>query len=287
MKEEKLSVDKFIENCCKKEFCNIPIIKKNLPGFTCIKILGEGSFGTTFLMANTKGEKIAVKLIVGEDPHTVKNEKAILKKLSNSCSKKRVLCYRDKFSQGDATFIVTEFLDGCPLSEYSFSKKPELLYKVFAQLIDAVEYIHHLGIVHFDIKPDNIMITKDGDIKLIDFGGASVKSYFGIVTMSAYTKFFSPNKASRTMKFNTGTYFDWFTVVTTIVYLLNTNTNIPQDLMDLTYMSKDSIPFNKNIIDIINYIKKIIDKHINSSTKNFLHPDYKANVRGILEKKMK
>lgn len=285
MKKEKLDLYEFIEFCCKKE-CSLPIIRKNLPGFTCIRKLGEGSFGTTFLMGNTKGERLALKVIQGEDHKTIKNEKDILKKLSSSCSKKRLLCYKDKFSEGKLTFIVTEFLDGVPLSEYSFSKNPEFLYKVFAQLIDAVEYIHHLGIIHFDIKPDNIMISRDGNIKLIDFGGASMKNFFGNVSVSTYTKYFSPKNAPGLMKFETGTYFDWYTVVTTIIEIINTNTKIPEDLLEITGIPKNTIPFNKNVMDVIIYIKKILDQHIKSSTKNFLNPEYKPNVRGILEKKI-
>ena len=286
MKEEKLDLKTFIDGCCKRE-CNLPIIEKNLSGFSCVKMLGEGSFGKTFLMANRKGERIALKVIEGEDPKTIKNEKNILKKLSSSCSKRRLLCYKNKFTKGKLTFIVTEFLDGLPLSDYNFSKNPELLYKVFAQLIDAVEYIHYLGIIHFDIKPDNVMITKDGNIKLIDFGGASMKNFFGNVSVSAYTRYFSPKNAQGLMKFETGKYFDWYTVITTILEIINTNTNIPEDLLEIAYIPRNSIPFNKGVLDIIEYIKKILNKHIKSSTKNFLNPEFKPNVRGILEKKIK
>ena len=286
MKEEKLDLKTFIDRCCKRE-CNLPIIEKNLPGFSCIKMLGEGSFGTTFLMANRKGERIALKVIQGEDSKTIKNEKNILKKLSSSCSQRRLLCYKDKFQEGKLTFIVTEFLDGLSLSDYNFSKKPEILYKVFAQLIDAVEYIHHLGIIHFDIKPDNIMITKDGNIKLIDFGGASMKNFFGKVSVSAYTKYFSPKNAQSLMKFETGRYFDWYTVITTAMYLIGTLDKVPKDLGYLKKMKKSDIKADISILLEISKMKKILDTHIRSKSKSFLSKNFKYNTRKILQNKMK
>ena len=47
---------------------------------------------------------------------------------------------------------------------------PEVALKIFKQLLSAVYYLHKKGIAHCDIKPDNILIDKDGHIKLSDFG---------------------------------------------------------------------------------------------------------------------
>lgn len=68
--------------------------------------------------------------------------------------------------------IVQEWIDGLTLGEWLRTKPSKAARKrVFSQLLDALEYIHSLQLVHHDLKPDNILITRNGaNVKLIDFG---------------------------------------------------------------------------------------------------------------------
>ncbi|MBQ1647532.1 MAG: protein kinase, partial [Bacteroidales bacterium] len=68
--------------------------------------------------------------------------------------------------------IVQEWIDGLTLGEWLRAKPTKAARKrVFSQLMDALEYIHSLQLVHHDLKPDNILITRNGaNVKLIDFG---------------------------------------------------------------------------------------------------------------------
>ena len=68
--------------------------------------------------------------------------------------------------------IVQEWIDGMTLGEWLRTKPSKAARKrVFSQLLDALEYIHSLQLVHHDLKPDNILITRNGaNVKLIDFG---------------------------------------------------------------------------------------------------------------------
>ena len=68
--------------------------------------------------------------------------------------------------------IVQEWIDGVTLGEWLRTKPSKAARKrVFSQLMDALEYIHSLQLVHHDLKPDNILITRNGaNLKLIDFG---------------------------------------------------------------------------------------------------------------------
>ena len=68
--------------------------------------------------------------------------------------------------------IVQEWIDGVTLGEWLRAKPTKAARKrVFSQLMDALEYIHSLQLVHHDLKPDNILITRNGaNVKLIDFG---------------------------------------------------------------------------------------------------------------------
>ena len=72
--------------------------------------------------------------------------------------------------EGLGTCIIQEYIDGEPVSEITREQAIELC--------DAVEYIHKAGIIHRDIKPDNILVRKDnGHIVLIDFGLADKADY--------------------------------------------------------------------------------------------------------------
>ena len=74
-------------------------------------------------------------------------------------------------------FIVMELLDGEPLSRVIQRAKPRGLTwrgtrAVLDQIVDALSYSHHRGIIHADLKPSNVFFTRDGHVKLLDFGVA-------------------------------------------------------------------------------------------------------------------
>lgn len=73
-------------------------------------------------------------------------------------------------------FITTELVRGRCLSELVKEALPdtETLKSIFDQIMNALEYAHGIGIVHRDLKPANIMLTDDGEIKVLDFGMAKI-----------------------------------------------------------------------------------------------------------------
>ncbi|HXW59995.1 MAG TPA: serine/threonine-protein kinase, partial [Myxococcota bacterium] len=77
-------------------------------------------------------------------------------------------------------YIVTELLFGETLKDYVTRVKlvelPELSAMIIWQMAQALEHAHQKGIIHRDIKPENIMVLKDGQLKLMDFGIASLGS---------------------------------------------------------------------------------------------------------------
>lgn len=102
------------------------------------------------------------------------------------------------FEKGeDGTFLVEEFIDGQTLSGYLQEHGPlsgEEARRIFGELADTVSYLHSVGIVHSDIKPDNIVLTRQGTHpKLVDLGFSSQYSYAplsgGTVSFSAPEQF--------------------------------------------------------------------------------------------------
>ena len=76
--------------------------------------------------------------------------------------------------------IVMEYVDGRTLTAFlAENPSPAMRRRVFEQLLQAVAYIHRSGIVHNDIKPENILVTRaDNDVRLIDFGLADDDACF-------------------------------------------------------------------------------------------------------------
>ena len=77
-------------------------------------------------------------------------------------------------------FIVMELLDGITLKQYMQKKGGKLSWKeslhFITQIMKALSHAHSRGIIHRDIKPHNIMVLRDGSIKVADFGIARVTS---------------------------------------------------------------------------------------------------------------
>ena len=90
--------------------------------------------------------------------------------------------------------IVMEFVDGRTLTDFLAENPSQAMRRrVFEQLLQAVAYIHRSGIVHNDIKPENILITRaDNDVRLIDFGLADDDAHYLARTLGCTPLYASP-----------------------------------------------------------------------------------------------
>lgn len=90
--------------------------------------------------------------------------------------------------------IVMEYIDGCTLTEFlTQNPSKRLRQRLFEQLLDAVAYLHKKGIVHNDLKPDNILIGRvDNTLKIIDFGLSDNDAYFLYKGLGCTPQYASP-----------------------------------------------------------------------------------------------
>lgn len=94
--------------------------------------------------------------------------------------------------------ILMEYIDGRSLTDF-MTEKPLLRErnKVFSQLLEAVRYLHKKGITHNDIKPDNLLITNNGNnLKLIDFGLSDNDAHFLLKTPGCSAIYAAPELLS-------------------------------------------------------------------------------------------
>lgn len=90
--------------------------------------------------------------------------------------------------------LVMEYIEGRTLGEY-LKERPSRKERnrVFAELLSAVEYLHKRGIVHNDIKPENIIITRaDNTLKLLDFGLADNDAQYALRTLGCTPQYAAP-----------------------------------------------------------------------------------------------
>ncbi len=106
----------------------------------------------------------------------------------------------DVSSSDDANYLVMELIDGISLKQYMEVKgvlnwKETLHFAM--QIAKGLEHAHSRGIVHRDIKPHNIMVLKDGSVKVMDFGIARVMSKSNTLTKEALgsVHYISPEQA--------------------------------------------------------------------------------------------
>lgn len=95
--------------------------------------------------------------------------------------------------------IVMEYIDGRTLTDFLAENPSQTMRKrVFEQLLQAVEYIHRCGLVHNDIKPGNILVTRsNNDVKLIDFGLADNDAWYLARTLGCTRAYASPELLSQ------------------------------------------------------------------------------------------
>ena len=95
--------------------------------------------------------------------------------------------------------IVMEYVDGRTLAAF-LAENPSaaMRERVFEQLLQAVAYIHRCGVVHNDIKPENILVTRaDNDVRLIDFGLADADAYCMARMLGCTPAYASPELLAR------------------------------------------------------------------------------------------
>eukprot|EP01095_Lingulamoeba_sp_RSL-Kostka_P002280 TRINITY_DN1312_c3_g1_i3.p1 TRINITY_DN1312_c3_g1~~TRINITY_DN1312_c3_g1_i3.p1 ORF type:complete len:558 (-),score=155.78 TRINITY_DN1312_c3_g1_i3:65-1738(-) len=158
---------------------------KVINNYIIIKTLGKGSYAKVKLCINSKdNEFYAIKILdkskLGRrrlgNPcplQDVVREIAIMKKLDHANIVKLYEVIND--SNHDRLYMVMEYIEGGPIINGIGDNVDEATArKYFRDMIAGLEYLHNQKIIHRDIKPENLLLTKDGKVKITDFGVSHV-----------------------------------------------------------------------------------------------------------------
>src|SRR5688572_24568726 len=175
---------------------NAPLIDRTLPPvsdlpvdlagrrigvYRLVHMLGHGGMGAVYLAVRDDEQfhmEVAVKLMKrGMDTDFMlsrfRQERQILANMEHP--------FIARLLDGGATddglpFFVMEYVDGLPITKYCAAKNLDLIerLRLFQLVCEAVQHAHQNLVVHRDLKPGNILITKEGIPKLLDFGIAKL-----------------------------------------------------------------------------------------------------------------
>jgi tetratricopeptide (TPR) repeat protein len=145
--------------------------------YVILREIGRGGMGTVYLAARADGQfeqKVALKVInMGIDPgfalEYFLHERQVLANLQHA-NIARLL--DGGTTESGQPYFAMEYLEGEPLTEYFSRCRPGLSerLKIFEQVCSAIHYAHQQLVIHRDLKPDNVLVTKEGVAKLLDFG---------------------------------------------------------------------------------------------------------------------
>ncbi len=141
------------------------------------EMLGVGGMGMVFKAVDTElGDVIAIKTlkqdVLGEDPSALERFKSEIR-LARRISHRNVVRTHDLGEYGGVYFITMEYVEGRSLKDLiqSRGRLPlPVTLSVAKQLCRALEVAHDEGVIHRDIKPQNMVVQGDGILKVMDFG---------------------------------------------------------------------------------------------------------------------
>ena len=147
-----------------------------LEGF---ELLGRGGMGAVYKARQTSLDRlVAVKILppeIGRDPAFAERFSREAKAMAR-LNHPNIVTIHEFGRRGEFFFFQMEFVDGANLGQLMANSRvaPREALAIVMQVCDALQYAHDQGIVHRDIKPDNILVNRQGRAKIADFGLAKL-----------------------------------------------------------------------------------------------------------------
>ncbi len=158
--------------------------------YRVIRPLGTGGMGQVYLAEDTKlGRQVAIKLLPPEDSKQPQSRKRLLKEAQAAAKldHPNVCSIFEVGESASGAYIAMQFIEGQTLGDLMHDHHPTLdeVARWGSEVADALDEAHRRGLVHRDIKPQNIMITSKGQAKVLDFGLAKDVNALPVTLQSA------------------------------------------------------------------------------------------------------
>lgn len=161
---------------------NVMIGRRLNDRYKVLKLIGSGGMANVYLAHDMILDRdVAVKMLRAD----YSNDPDFLRRFQREAYSVTTLSHPNIVSSYDVgeeegiQYIVMEYVEGETLKEYIQEHsliKPKEVLRIMEQLTAAIAHAHHFQIVHRDIKPQNILINKDGNVKVTDFGIATAST---------------------------------------------------------------------------------------------------------------
>ena len=164
-------------------------------------LLGRGGMGSVYSAEREDGEvaqRVAVKLIEpGADAPQLRRQRFLAERqILATLSHPNIARLLDAGHREDGQpYLVMEYVDGKAIDVYTAELSVRQKVKLFLKVCAAVSYLHRNLVVHRDLKPANVLVTEEGEPKLLDFGIAKMLDLSGDSTVTA-VRMLTPDYAS-------------------------------------------------------------------------------------------
>lgn len=181
------------------------MIGKRISGrYKILKMIGGGGMANVYLAHDMILDRdVAVKMLRLD----FANDEEFIRRFhreaqsATSLAHPNIVSIYDVGEENDLYYIVMEYVDGQTLKQYILQNSPiptETALEIMQQLTSAISHAHQNDIVHRDIKPHNILLDKNGNVKVTDFGIAMALSATSITQTNSVlgsVHYLSPEQA--------------------------------------------------------------------------------------------
>jgi tetratricopeptide (TPR) repeat protein len=168
------------------------VIGQTISHYLIISKLGRGGMGEVYLAEDQRlSRKVAIKFLPADIANDERARQRLLREARTAAilDHPNICAIYEVGQEGSDSFIVLQYIEGETLAARLRRQRPDLreVLAIAAQVADALNEAHARGIIHRDIKPDNIMLTTRGQVKVLDFGLAKTLRDPGILESDAQT----------------------------------------------------------------------------------------------------
>lgn len=157
-----------------------------MENYTIINFIEEGGYGKVYKAKNKNDEIFAIKKIPIDSRFLIlekNSEYLYFKSEINKVHNENLIKYYDVFIEKNYLYVVMEFFEGIDLVDFVIENENEgiqedLIKDLMIQIIKGLKILHDNNFYHRDIKLENIMLSKNKKIKIIDFGLCSNKNEY-------------------------------------------------------------------------------------------------------------